>query len=253
MRTKWIFLLLFLASQVVAQTLITKVIQLNYVQSGAMITLLKPLLQPEEQISGSGQTLIVRVKPDTLTQIRDVLHKLDVAPVTLSVSIYQGPPNWLSAQNTNSVTYSTQSPGEVRRSQSVNVMTGESAFIATDQQVPIVSSVGVGFFTGVSYQQHNIKTGFLVQPVLQGGGVRLSIKRVRQQQNAAGGQQFDNQAVDTTVMVPLNKWVQLGTAEGVQNNNANDTVFTAGRNFSRDSTLFIKVSIVKKVPVGPSK
>jgi type II secretory pathway component GspD/PulD (secretin) len=252
---RWLIVLLFLAGNAFSQTPITKMIQLNYVQADKVVQLLRPLIDSDEgeKISGSGQTLIVVVNPPTLTKIREILHQLDVPPVTFNISIYQGDPNWLSQQNSNDVVYSTNPQSQVQRSQSVKVMSGESAFVSTGEEVPTVSSVGVGFFTGVSYQQHNIQNGLLVQPVMQGSQVKLSVKRVREQENAAGGQQFDNQQVNTTIMAPLNKWVPLGSAEGSQNTDSSSTSYTAGRPFSQNSTLYIKISIVNAMPSGSSK
>jgi hypothetical protein len=247
---KWLIGLLFLAGNAFSQQMITKVIELNYVQADKVIQLIQPLIQTDEgeKISGSGQTLIVVVSPSTLTQIRDVLHKIDVPPVTFNIVVYQGDPGWLSEQNNNDVVYSTSPQSEVQRTQSVKVMSGESAFVSTGEEVPIVTTVGVGFYTGVGYQQKNIQNGLLVQPVLQGNQVKLSVKRVREQENAAGGQQFDNQQVNTTVMAPLNKWVPLGSAEGNQNTDSSSTSYTAGKPFSQNSTLYIKVSVVNAMP-----
>lgn len=252
---RWLIVLLFLAGNAFSQTPITKMIELNYVQADKVVQLLQPLINSDEgeKISGSGQTLVVVVNPPTLTKIREILHQLDVPPVTFNISIYQGDPDWLSQQNSNDVVYSTNPQSQVQRSQSVKVMSGESAFVSTGEQVPTVSSVGVGFFTGVSYQQHNIQNGLLVQPVMQGSQVKLSVKRVREQENAAGGQQFDNQQVNTTIMAPLNKWVPLGSAEGSQNTDSSSTSYTAGRPFSQNSTLYIKISIVNAMPSGSSK
>ena len=139
---RWLIGLLFLASNAFAQTMMTKVIELNYLQANKVIQLIQPLMQTGERVSGSGETLVVKVSPQTLTQIRDVLHKIDVPPVTFNIAIYQGDPNWLSSQNSNSVVYSTQPQSEQLRSQSVKVMSGESALISTDQEVPIVQCGG---------------------------------------------------------------------------------------------------------------
>ncbi len=245
----WLIGILFLANSAFSQTLITKVIELNYIQANKVIQLIKPLLQPGEKVSGSGQTLVVKVEPETLTQIRDILHKIDVVPVTFNISIYQGDPNWLRSQQGNSVSYSTQPQYEQLRSQSVKVMSGESALISTDQQVPIISSVGAGFFTGIDYQQHNIRNGLLVMPVLKGSQVKLTLRRLREQANPAGGQQFDNQQWNTTIMAPLNKWVSLGSAEGSADTDSSATSYSAGRPFTQNSTLYIKVSVVHAVPV----
>lgn len=226
------------------QTTMTKVISLQYIPAAEVIKLVQPVLHPGESLSGSGQTLVVNVSPQTLTQIRTILHQIDVPPVTFNISIYQGDPQWLSAQNDNSVTYSTQSQAQMLQNQSVTVLSGSSALVTLDQEVPIVSSVGVGFFTGISYQQHQIKNGILVHPVLRGSQVELSVKRLREQMNPAGGQQFDNQKMDTTLMVPLNKWVSLGTPLGAQQTDNSSRSFSAGNTFAQQATLYIKVSLV---------
>lgn len=250
---RWILVLLLLTSNVFADGMVTKVIQLNYLQANKVIQLLRPLISSGEQVSGSGHTLIVKVNEDTMKQIRTVLHQIDVPPVSFNIAIFQGDPDWLSPQNNNSVVYSTQSQSEVQRSQSVKVMSGESAFVSTGEEIPIVSAVGAGFFTGVAYQQRNVKNGLVVQPVLQGSQVKLTVKRVREQVNAAGGQQFDNQQINTTIMAPLNKWVSLGSAEGAQSSDTSSTSYSAGRTYSKNSTLYIKVSLVKVMPTGEGK
>ncbi|MCL9685420.1 type II/III secretion system protein [Legionella maioricensis] len=255
MKQWWIGLLLLIASNAFSQSLMTKVIELNYLPANKVIELIQPLLQSGEKVSGSGQTLIVKVAPETLTQIRTILHQVDVPPVTFNISIYQGDPNWLSPQNSNSVSYSTQPRSEQVRSQSVKVMSGESAFISTGEEVPIITSVGTDFYTGasISYEQRNIRNGLLVSPVLKGSQVKLKLKRIREQVNAAGGQQFDNQNLNTTIMAPLNKWVSLGSAEGGQQADSSSRSYSAGRTYSQSSTLYIKVSIINAMPSGATK
>lgn len=245
MKRLWLVCLLFLASNVFAQAMVTKVIQLQYIPVQQALKLMQPLMQQGETLSGSGQTLIVKSSPQTLTQVRTVLHQIDVPPVTFNISIYQGDPQWLSSQNNNSVSYSTQTRSQMLQSQSVKVMSGNSALVSMDQEVPIVTSVGVGYFSaGVNYQQHQIQNGMLVRPVMRGSQVQLSVHRLRQQMNPAGGQQFDNQTIDTTVMVPLNKWVSLGSSMGAQQTDNSSRTFSAGNTFANQSTLYIKVSII---------
>ena len=243
----------FLTSMAFSQPMITKVIELNYLSADKVIQLIQPLLQSGEQLSGSGQTLIVKVSPHTLTQVREVLHQIDLPPVTFNIAVYQGDANWLSAQNSNSTVYSTHSPSEEQRSQSIKVMSGQSAVVNTDQQVPIISAVSGGFYPGVAYQQHQVNNGLLVQPVLRGSQVQLTIKKVREQIDPAGGQQFDNQKLATTLLIPLNKWVSLGSSEGMKNSDSSATTNSAGRPFTQNATLYIKVSIINSLPAGESK
>lgn len=242
-----IILLWILAWPLWAQEMITKVIDLRYKSAEQIIPLVQPLLQPDEQITGSGQALIVRLTPNTLTQLRTVLMKIDQPPVTFEISVYQGDPRWLSAQNRNVRVISTPSRLNQQRSQSVKVMNGEAAYVSTGTEVPIVTGVGIGWFTGVTYQQHLVEKGFIIEPVLKGSQVQLTIKQVRQQDNQVTGQRFDDQKVKTTMMVPLDEWVALSSAEGaVADQPGKGTrIYTAGNQFSQNSTLYIRVRVIR--------
>ena len=243
--TKWFIGLLFCITNAFSQPVVTKVIDLTYSQADKIIPLLQPLLQPGEKISGSGSTLIVNVSPETLTALRVVLHKLDQPPVTFRITIHQGDTDWLSTQ-TDEVTYSTSSNTDQQKSQSVNVINGSSAFVSTGTETPILTSVGVGWNTGVSYQQHPVNTGLQVEPHLQGSQVRLTVKRIREQQNQQAMQQFDNQQIDTTMMVPLDKWVVLGSAQGAdESSETQSDTYSASDRFANNATLYIKVSVLK--------
>lgn len=270
---------MLVAFTVYADQKISKVIELYYIDATKATQLLKPLLKPDDKISGSGNTLVVNVSPDTLTQIRNVLHQVDVPPVTFTITVYQGPPNWLHDQKSTSVVYSTDPQYERNQSQSVQVMNGSAAFISSGKEVPIVTEIssgnaygpgpkpGVGnrpgngsvngfYNAGIAYQQKNVKNGLLVIPELQGSQVKLKIKRIREQEDVAGGQQFDNQNIDTTLMVPLDKWVSLGSAEqGVSTDtmSSSDVEYSAGRPYAENSTLYVKVTVSNKLKSGYSK
>lgn len=243
---KWLIGLLFLAANAFADsTMITKVIELHYQTAEHVVQLVQPLLNNGEQISGSGQTLIVKVTPDTLTQLREILHKLDQPPVTFQISIYQGDPDWLNQQNDNTLVITTPSHSDQLQRQSVTVMNGESAFVSTGQDQPVLSSVGIGFWTGVSYDRRLVQNGLLVQPSLQGQQVKLKVRRIREQDDPVVNQQFDQQQVDTTIMVPLNKWVSLASPQGSQPVDSSTEIIRAGNQFSQNSTLYIKVNLVQ--------
>jgi hypothetical protein len=244
---KWFIAFLFLATNVFAQPFITKVIELHYLPADQVIELIQPLMADGEQVSGSGQTLILKVNPQTLTDIRTVLHKIDVPPVTFTITVYQGDANWLNKQGNDTV-YSSSPQNQSPPSQSVSVMNGQTALVSMDNQIPIVSAVGFGFYSVVIYQQHPVQTGLLVRPILQGSQVQLTVKRIRQQQNIPGSQQFGEQHIDTTVMAPINKWVALGTTNGTSDVNNSSTTYSNRRSFLKNSTLYIKVSIVEAAP-----
>lgn len=253
---KWILIMWLVATSVFAtDEMITKVIELNYQDAQQVIQLIQPLLKPGEQVTGEGQTLIVKVSPDTLTQLRAVLHKLDQPPVTFEIMIHQGDPNWLQTQNSNTIVISTPSPTNQQQSQSVMVTNGQSAFVSTGQDQPVVSAVGVGFFTGVSYDRRLVQNGLLIEPLLQGQKVKLTVRRVREQDSNVSDQNINEQQVMTTVMVPLNQWVALANASGESPNDAdpNTQVISVGNQYSQNSTLYIKVRVVGKQSSGIEK
>lgn len=243
---RWIVCLFFVATSVLAQPLVSKVIQLHYLSSDEALQLIEPLINNDDRVTGSGQTLVLKVSPTTLTDIRAVLQKVDVPPVTFNITVYQGDPNWLKTQGT-AVVYSTNPQKQSPTSQSVTVMNGQTALVTMDNQIPIVRAVGYGY-PGVIFQQYHVQTGLLVRPVLQGSQVQLSVSRLRQQQNLAGSQQFGEQRIDTTVMAPINKWISLGTTNGTGINDESSTVYSTRGSFIKNSTLYIKVSIVGAVP-----
>ncbi|WED42424.1 secretin N-terminal domain-containing protein [Legionella cardiaca] len=250
----WFLSLFFVVTSALAQPLMTKVIELHYQNADTVIQLLQPLLQDGEQITGTGQTLIVKVSPQTLTQLRTILQKIDQPPVTFEITVFQGDPDWLSTQNDNTIVISTSSQQNQQRRQSIQVMNGESAFVSTGQDQPVISSVGIGWWgPGVSYDRRLVQNGLLVEPVLQGQKVKLTVRRVREQDSRASNQAFDQQQVVTTVLVPLNQWVSLASPQGDAPADSTTEVIRAGDQFSQNSTLYIKVRIIKKESSGIQK
>lgn len=229
------------------QPLLARVIDLHYVKAETLIPQLNMFLQPGEKIGGSGSSLMLSVSAETLTQIRPIIHKLDSPPVVFNISIHQGDNNWLSEQNNSEVVYSASSRNESSNAQSVNVMSGKSAYVSMGSERPVISSVSGGWEPGVSYQQKEAQQGFYIQPVLQGSQVKISIKRTRDQANPANDQATQNQYVETTTMVPLNKWVKLGaTGDSSTNSQPSSTVYTADNSYTNETTLFIRINIAKQ-------
>lgn len=223
--------------------LITKVIELHYIKADQLSPQLNMFLLPGEKIAISGNSLMVSVSPDTLTKLRTFIQKLDVPPVVFNVSIYQGSDDWLSNQDNNDAVYGTSSQNESGNAQSVRVLSGESAFISTGTERPVISSVSGGFWRGVSYAPKTETQGFYVLPVLQGEQVKVTLRRVRQQENQVNNQASEDQYVDTTTMVPLGKWTKLGSAgQSDTITQPDSTTYSAGGSFTNQATLYIRIS-----------
>ena len=240
-------LLLLLTSTVFAADLMTKVIPLSYMSAGDAEQALNPLLAPGETISHTGNQLIVNVSPETLTKVRSVLHQIDIPPVVFNIFVHQDQSNWLATSDNNDVVYGTSGTNNTSGNfQSVQVMSGASALISTGSNVPVVSSVGAGDWnSGVAYDRVDVKEGFLVKPQLEGSRVKLTISRVNSRADNINAQQIDTQNVNTTTIVPMDKWVKLGSSgqADMSSKPSTDIVYSAGASYKDKATVYIKVSI----------
>lgn len=273
MKKYWMILLMTWMSAAFSEALVTKVIELNTISVEKVQSVMTPFLKDDEKIGGSGQTLLVKLYPDTLKQLRILLHDMDKSQSMLRISIHQGPP-----QEGNSVIYSTSSKATQELSQSVNVMDGESAFIATEESKPIVTGGNFGgsvfssdggisagnraknrpidpnngnvnageLWGGVNYEQKTTQKGFNVQAWLQGEQVKVKIERTREQENAQlqNTQQYQGQYLNTVVLIPLNKWVALGSSLDADKAKTQSETASAGNIYSNTATLYIKVNKV---------
>lgn len=252
--------------------LVVQVINLDYVPANKMITELKPFLLPGDIVNGTGNRLILRVSKETLTQIKTIIQAMDVPPVVFSVSIQQGNTDGIDTSNSSTV-YSASSRTKSGNAQSVTVLNGQSAFVSMGSERPIITSVSGGYGydnnngggnrhhghggnhnnnnnynynnsdPGITYEQKEERQGFYIRPVLVGDKVKITIKRTRQQVSPTNDQASDNQALGTTTVIPLDKWVKLGQTGQEDTGAQNKAVsYKATNSYENDTTLYIKVN-----------
>ncbi len=249
---KWIFLLMLISATVFADDLISKVIPVQYIQATELQQALKPLLKGNEQLSVMNNNLIINASPETLNKIIPIIHQLDVPPVVFNVSIHQGDDQWLNNNAQDQTTYSTSSNSTQQDNQSVQVSSGQSAYVTTGANVPVVQQVGIGWFsTGVAYQRMQTEKGFVIQPQLQGQQVKLSIKRPYSQQNTVNQQTINQGMMETTTVVPLDQWVKISQLFGAENQDTdNSDTYQAGGSYEYKGAVYIKIQIANQASAG---
>lgn len=228
---------------------ITEVIPVTYLSTGDAVQALRPLLKEGESVTPSGHQLILTASPETLLTVKNVLHQIDLAPATFAVLVHQDQANWLSQQANNDVTYSTDSEINEGDSQSIQVSSGESAFISTGSNVPVLSSAGAGLWgPGVNYQREQISQGILFSPELQGQRVKLKMRRVNAQMDQVNNQNINQQQLNTTTLIPLNQWVKLGSAgqADTPSDDSDEVTYSAGAKLQEKATLYIKVMVIPR-------
>lgn len=243
------------------------VIDLKYRRAEDLIPVLQPLLEQGGALTGQDYKLFVRTSGANLAQLRSAVEQLDKQQRQMLVSVRRSTAQDIQREQASaSGTLRTGDGGvsvnERSRSSSgvtvragernlqtqsssvssVQVLEGNSAFIATGTSVPIVTSVAVGGgrrpFVAGTIEHRDLQRGFTVTPRMNGDQVILEISQ--QDERVAGGG-IQSQSLNTQVIGRLGTWMQLG---GVSESSSQSNSGTLSRNYSTGSnelSIWVKV------------
>ncbi|MDO8595326.1 MAG: hypothetical protein Q7R45_01765 [Sulfuricaulis sp.] len=232
----------------------TRIIQLKHRPAGEIIPLIRPLLGPEDALSGMDYRLIVRTSDRNLKEIERLLAQLDVAPRRLRITVEQR-----VADDRDTTTHSVEgevqigdkariklpeksrdsrglvvqkdnlrfrtdqrtTAGRNETTQTVMALDGQRASIRIGQSVPHVKEIlALGrrqVLIAQDIELQDVTTGFDVLPRVHGDRVRMEITpRLSTLRDPATGL-ADFQELATTVEVRLGEWIDLGTILGHRN------------------------------------
>jgi type II secretory pathway component GspD/PulD (secretin) len=214
-----------------------QVIDLKYRTAQEVIPVLQPLLEPGAALSGQNYQLFVRTSSANLAQLRAALAQLDRQPRQLFVSVRQSTEQEIEREraavsgtlrtgdggvsvnerpraDSGVTVHATDSTTRTQGGSvaSVQVIEGNSAFIATGSSVPIVTSVAGGGgrrrpWAASSTSYRDLSSGFMVTPRVNGQQVVLDIE---QQDERVDNGNIQTQHLTTQVSGPLGEWIQLG-------------------------------------------
>lgn len=231
-----------------------RIIQLKHRPAGEIIPLLRPLLAPEDALTGTDYRLIIRTSDSNMKAIERLLTQLDVAPRQLRITVEQrmmddrsttthsiegeapvgdhariklpgktSDDHGLVVQKDN-LRFHTESRATTGRNtavQTILVQDGQHAYIHIGQSVPHVKKIlalsrnQAVLTQGIEYQ--DVTTGFDVVPHVHGDRVRLEITpRLSSLRDPATGL-ADFQELATTVEVKPGEWIELGVILGQRN------------------------------------
>ncbi len=224
-----------------------RIIQLKHRPAGEIIPLLRPLLAPEDALSGIDYRLIIRTSDSNMKAVERLLAQLDVAPRQLRITVEQRVMDDRST-TTHSITGEApvgdrariKLPGKVTDDQglvvqkddlrlhagnrttasrnaviqTVMMQEGQRAYIRIGQSVPHVKKIlalshnQALIAQGIEFQ--DVTTGFDVLPRVHGDRVRLEITpRLSSLRDPSTGL-ADLQELATTVEAKLGEWIELG-------------------------------------------
>lgn len=232
------------------------VIDLKYRRAEELIPVLQPLLEQGGALTGQDYKLFVRASSGNLAQLRSAVAQLDKQQRQMLVSVRRSTASDVQREQASaSGTLSTRDgvSGTVRAGErnlqtqssgvsSVQVLEGNSAFIATGTSVPIVTAVAVGGgrrpFVAGTVEHRNLQRGFMVTPRVNGDQVILQIDQ--QDERVAGGG-IQSQSLNTQVVGRLGTWIQLG---GVSESSSSSNSGILSRSYStgtNELSVWVKV------------
>lgn len=232
------------------------VIDLQYRRAEELIPVLQPLLEQGGALTGQDYKLFVRTSSGNLAQLRSAVAQLDKQQRQMLVSVRRSTALDIQQEQASaSGTLSTRDgvSGTVRAGErnlqtqnasvsSVQVLDGNSAFIATGTTVPIVTAVAVGGgkrpFVAGRIEHRDLQRGFMVTPRVNGDQVILEIS---QQDERAGGNGIQSQSLNTQVVGRLGSWIQLG---GVSETSSSTSSGILSRSYStggNELSVWVKV------------
>jgi len=255
MRTIALFTLLLVSTLLPASELRTW--DLKHRSAAELIPLLKPMLDNNDAISGSGYTLIVRSSRENLAQLDTLVSQLDQAPRMLRITVRQntnrereknGASLSGSANEPKVRIYSTHRRSDGEGNQQLQVLEGHWAAIRTGQAIPqVVQQIQQGPYgssvsQGIEY--HNVESGFEVRPSLIGEQVRLDIRPFHARPSPHGGGVIEQQEIITSISGKPGEWIELGGTAEKQKHEGTGIIYTTRERGQQNHTVSIKVDII---------
>ncbi len=273
--------LVLLASTVQADSITT--IQLSNRPAEEIMPIVKPMLGADDAITGQGFKIFLRMSPETLAQVREMIDFLDIAAKILQISVFQGNTRGLSAlgiggniqiesgdasveigtrtnQNAaGSVTYSTNNgSGNVNATSThmrlednpihqIRVTEGTEGYIETGEQIPYFSGINWvvpdAAIGGIEYK--NVTTGFYVLPRIHGDNVTLQVSPFKNSQSNARGGNIETQYANTSITGRIGVWLLVGgTTEQIKRSQSNTGSYSSTQSRNNES-IWIKADLVQ--------
>ena len=258
-----------------------QIIDLKNRPADEVIPVIKPMLKPNDAITGTGFQLFIRTDSNTLEEISRLLQVMDKAPRNLIIKVRNNIDSSSKSTDFNtSGNYeigddvkvvvgdrppkdegtkvrinNTKNRSKNNTEHMIRVIEGGQAFITAGEIRPyehrtiIRHRYGVSVYDSVDYQ--DITSGFYVTPRLTGNG-NVSLQVQPHYSNASDEYSYtsdgyrgtvDVQEAATTVQAKLGEWIQIGGVD-TDAKSKDSGILSSSRN-SEDiqSTIYLKVEL----------
>ncbi|HDP88444.1 MAG TPA: hypothetical protein ENN42_00550 [Thioalkalivibrio sp.] len=243
-----------------------EIIELRNRPAEEVIPLVRPLLNPGDALTGTGYQLIIRASPERISEVRDLVRRLDQGLRNLFITVRAGRVEERHDRGVNvsgrietgdgRVTIgqsrdegvdvrlrdrSTQ--GQSTQSHGLRLLEGQSAFIRTGGEVPyittttIITGRRVTTIGGTDF--HRVESGFYVTPRIQGNQVILRIRPVQSSLNADGS--IDVQEAETVISGAVGEWITIGGAMHEEERSSQGVLSSRRTTGDREDVISVRV------------
>ena len=274
-----VILLAFSSVVLAAERMVTEVIAIGYRDAREVVAMLRPLVPPPGTVTSLSNQLIVKTTPANLREIKQLLQSIDKAPVNLLVSVKHTldedvrrdlaevfaevksgdssiaagsaskDRRGLSASASDGESSAQirvireESSASSEAAQQIQVLEGNTAFIATGESRPLKQRTIIEGDGRVTIQESvdfaDANTGFYVRPRLSGDRVILDIVPTR---NRFDGARIDSREARTTVSGRLGHWMVISATSLSDSRTSEDVGRSAEQRQNSDYTVYVKVT-----------
>ncbi len=247
------------------------IIELKHRTADEIIGIVKPLLGPDDTISGKKYVVFLTTAPENLARIESVIRALDKPSRQLLITVVQG-------ENAEEALHSVDVSGNVaigdnariefgrnpqpegtvsikgRSGQSVRgqkdiqrlrTQEGLPAFITIGNIIPVTTQTvdprSRGSQDGKRVVFREVKTGFRVIPRLSGDRFILDITSQLESISSAGHGAVETQQIQTQVQGRLNEWVEIGGVLGMRQWSESGFVYSDEYKKQNRGRVFLKI------------
>jgi hypothetical protein len=249
-----------------------EIIPLKHRTLDEVLPVVQPFAGPDGTVTGMNNQLILRVSPERLRDIREILQSIDHPPARLMISVRQGDSSERTRQSagaqanveigddgrivigpdgrrlpSNSVVVQLDEKESRRESDMVHrvqATEGRPALIESGRLVPLPQTQ-TGWSGGRPYRAETLSyypatSGFYVVPRLSGDRVTLEINpHQRRTGKRRGTIQF--QGASSTVSGKLGEWIPLGGVDSSANRKDSGILRRGEASDSRTSGIWVMV------------
>ena len=231
-----------------------------------LMPLIRPLLDSDEALSGTGYQLIVRAAPDRQDEIRSLIAQLDEAAQQLRISVRRAAREEIERERAQAnvtigthggeveargraIVRSTRDKGGERNYFQVTALAGTPAFIHAGEAFPTPTQSGqivngqVVITQGIEYQQ--LSSGFYALARTQGDQVVVDISPQREVLDPRGSGRVQTTSLITTVRGRLGEWLELGGTAQQRSHNGGGLLRSTRSKDDTQQTLWMKVEAVE--------